>query len=119
LTGATSGTALWTLASDLILLGADVHFHIDGYRLVSSRGEVPLTQRETRLLATLVRNPCCYLSVDELAPAVAAGDRRPTDHSLEESIRTLRRKVREAGADPCVIRNRRGAGYAFHPEMSH
>jgi DNA-binding response OmpR family regulator len=99
-------------------LGRDLVFHRDGYRLIGAAGEVGLTKRETLLLSVLVERDATYVSTSELAAGVGArAGTAIKDHSIEESIHTLRKKISLAGGHSACLRNRRGVGYGLFSDF--
>jgi two-component system catabolic regulation response regulator CreB len=74
---------------------------------------LPLTRREWQLLQVLLTQPDRIWSRDALLDA-AWGERAEfTDRTVDTHIKTLRAKLREAGAEPELIATHRGLGYAL------
>jgi len=90
-------------------------FSIDheGHR-IRFRGRVlELTRYEYALLAALLQRPGAILSRAQLMDRGWDSDADSTDRTVDTHIKTLRIKLRAAGADPDPIRTHRGIGYAI------
>ncbi|WP_368562075.1 two-component system response regulator CreB [Pseudoxanthomonas sp. UTMC 1351] len=85
----------------------------EGHR-IRFRGQVlELTRYEYALLAALLQRPGAILSRTQLMDRGWDSDADSTDRTVDTHIKTLRNKLRAAGADPDPIRTHRGIGYAI------
>ena len=90
-------------------------FHDDeaGQR-ISLRGQpLPLTRREYRLLACLLRGAGRIHSRDALLAAAWGDDSESTDRTVDTHIKTLRAKLRERDPGREYISTHRGMGYSL------
>lgn len=90
-------------------------FHDDeaGQR-ISLRGQpLPLTRREYRLLAHLLRGAGRIHSRDALLAAAWGDDSESTDRTVDTHIKTLRAKLREVDPAREYISTHRGMGYCL------
>ena len=90
-------------------------FHDDesGQR-ISLRGQpLPLTRREYRLLAHLLRGAGRIHSRDALLAAAWGDDSESTDRTVDTHIKTLRAKLREVDPACEYISTHRGMGYCI------
>jgi DNA-binding response OmpR family regulator len=85
--------------------------------LEGADGPLPLTSRETQLLAFLLQHPERYFAPNALA-AQAWHDARLASEQVRSYVVRLRRRLAEAQA-PCRIESRRGAGYMLSFEESN
>lgn len=102
------------LPASAVLLQPDLWFDAGACSLIHQSRGVPLTARECSLLSFLLRAPGRFHSARELAcwltkPGAPIID----DHSVEQVITTLRKKLGETKGCPRVILNRRGMGYGI------
>ena len=88
-----------------------------GQRIRFGQAWLPLTRRELRLLQVLLRTPGRIWPRDALLDAVWGRDADSTDRTVDTHIKTLRAKLREAGAHPDLIVTHRGLGYAIDPSL--
>ncbi len=75
--------------------------------------EIELTDMELELLELFLRHPGRVLSRDDISNALHGRDWTPMDRSIDVHIARLRRKIKDTGEKPCVIRSVRGVGYVF------
>ncbi len=75
--------------------------------------DLPLTRREFGLLSTLLKHPGRIWTRDALLDAVWGMDADSNDRTVDTHIKTLRAKLREAGADENLIQTHRGLGYGI------
>lgn len=102
-----------------IPLRDDLWFDAAACELLRPRKRIPLTARESSLLAILLRTPHTYLPASELARRLTLPNAYPVDtHSIEQTISTLRRKLGESKLRPRLLRVRRGVGYGIFPQIS-
>lgn len=99
-------------AKDWVAQG-DFAIDQEGHR-IRFRGQVlELTRYEYALLAALLQRPGAILSRAQLMDRGWDSDADSTDRTVDTHIKTLRIKLRAAGADPDPIRTHRGIGYAI------
>jgi two-component system catabolic regulation response regulator CreB len=89
----------------------------DGQRIFFGAATLPLTRRELGLLTLLLKQPGRIWPRDALLDAVWGLDADSTDRTVDTHIKTLRAKLREAGAQPDLIVTHRGLGYAIDPAL--
>jgi two-component system catabolic regulation response regulator CreB len=70
-----------------------------------------LTRVEFDLLATLLGTPGRVFTRSELIDRVWGDGYAITDRTIDSHVKSLRRKVSEAGGDPALIETVRGVGY--------
>jgi two-component system OmpR family response regulator len=86
--------------------------------LLSPIGDpVRLTSGEFDLLAAFVDNPNKVLSRELLLELTRGRQAGPADRTIDVQIGRLRRKLRDLGSPPRLIRAVRGVGYAFTPTV--
>lgn len=91
-------------------------WHLDeaGWCLLAPDGrQVPLTQSERRLLATLLASAGAAVSREELVSSLTEDTVSFDHHRLEMIIHRLRRKVEDRLGRPLPLRSVRGMGYVF------
>ena len=90
-------------------------FHDDeaGQRIHLRGQPLPLTRREYRLLAHLLRGAGRIHSRDALLAAAWGDDSESTDRTVDTHIKTLRAKLREAQPGREYISTHRGMGYCL------
>ncbi len=85
----------------------------EGHR-IRFRGKVlDLTRYEYVLLEALLQRPGAILSRAQLMDRGWDSDADSADRTVDTHIKTLRAKLRAAGAEPDPIRTHRGLGYAL------
>lgn len=89
----------------------------DGQRICYGTQGLPLTRRELGLLMLLMKSPGRIWSREALLDAVWGLDADSTDRTVDTHIKTLRAKLREAGAHADLIVTHRGLGYALDPAL--
>lgn len=91
------------------------HFEIDseGRRIRYAGRTLELTRYEYALLAELLRRPGAILSRAQLLDRAWDGDSDSADRTVDTHVKTLRAKLREAGAEADPIRTHRGIGYSI------
>lgn len=72
-----------------------------------------LTRYEYALLAALLQRPGAILSRAQLMDRGWDSDAESADRTVDTHVKTLRIKLRAAGAEPDPIRTHRGVGYAL------
>lgn len=85
----------------------------EGHRIRFRNQVLDLTRYEYALLAALLQRPGAILSRAQLMDRGWDSDADSTDRTVDTHIKTLRIKLRAAGADPDPIRTHRGIGYAI------
>ena len=90
-------------------------FSIDreGHRIRFRGVVLELTRYEYALLAALLQRPGAILSRSQLMDRGWDSDADSADRTVDTHIKTLRIKLRAAGADTDPIRTHRGLGYAL------
>jgi two-component system catabolic regulation response regulator CreB len=90
-------------------------FQIDheGHRIRFRGHALELTRYEYVLLAALLQRPGAILSRAQLMDRGWDSDADSADRTVDTHIKTLRTKLRAAGADNDPIRTHRGLGYAL------
>ena len=71
-----------------------------------------LTRYEYAVLDALLQRPGAILSRAQLMDRGWDSDADSADRTVDTHVKTLRAKLRAAGADPDPIRTHRGLGYA-------
>jgi two-component system catabolic regulation response regulator CreB len=99
-------------AKDLITHG-DFAIDREGHRIRFRGQALELTRYEYALLAALLQRPGAILSRAQLMDRGWDSDADSADRTVDTHIKTLRIKLRAAGADPDPIRTHRGIGYAI------
>ena len=89
----------------------------DGQRIRHGEQWLPLTRRELGLLMLLMKTPGRIWPRDALLDAVWGQDADSTDRTVDTHIKTLRAKLRDAGAHAELIVTHRGLGYAIDPAL--
>jgi DNA-binding response OmpR family regulator len=81
---------------------------------------VPLTKREYALLTLLVEAPNRIHRTSDLADRLTSLDAPfPVDeHSVEQAISLLRRKLGESGKRQRILRTHHGIGYGLFPQKA-
>ena len=74
---------------------------------------VPLSGAEFRLLRVFLEHPQRILSRDQLLELAAGREAVLFDRSIDVLVGRLRRRLRDDGKDPVLIKTVRGAGYVF------
>ena len=93
----------------------ELDFAIDtsGQRISYRNQPLNLTRLEYGLLLTLLRGVARIHTRDMLLDAVWGQSADSTDRTVDTHIKTLRAKLREAGAGPDCITTHRGMGYSL------
>jgi two-component system, OmpR family, response regulator len=74
---------------------------------------VDLSGTEFRLLRTFVDHPDRTLSRDQLMELMLDRDAGPFDRAIDVQVSRLRRRLRDNGKEPCLIKTVRGQGYVL------
>jgi two-component system catabolic regulation response regulator CreB len=105
-------------ADDHTKLATTRLFHdSEGQRIRYGETWLALTRRELGLLQVLLKAPGRIWPRDALLDAVWGQDADSTDRTVDTHIKTLRAKLREAGAHADLIVTHRGLGYALDPRL--
>ena len=99
-------------AADWVVRG---EFAVDreGHRIRYRQQLLDLTRYEYALLDALLQRPGAILSRAQLMDRGWDSDADSADRTVDTHVKTLRAKLRAAGADPDPIRTHRGLGYAI------
>jgi two-component system catabolic regulation response regulator CreB len=87
----------------------------EGHRIHFRGSVLDLTRYEYVLLAALLQRPGAILSRAQLMDRGWDIDADSADRTVDTHIKTLRAKLRAAGAEHDPIRTHRGLGYALEP----
>ncbi|MBT2766391.1 two-component system response regulator CreB [Stenotrophomonas sp. ISL-67] len=85
----------------------------EGRRIRFDDQALDLTRYEYALLAALLQRPGAILSRAQLMDRGWDTNADSADRTVDTHVKTLRAKLRAAGADPDPIRTHRGVGYAL------
>lgn len=85
----------------------------DGHRVRFRERMLDLTRYEYALLAALLQRPGAILSRAQLMDRGWDSDADSADRTVDTHVKTLRAKLRAAGAEPDPIRTHRGIGYSL------
>ena len=85
----------------------------EGHRIRFRNKILDLTRYEYVLLEALLQRPGAILSRAQLMDRGWDSDADSADRTVDTHIKTLRAKLRAAGAEPDPIRTHRGLGYAL------
>lgn len=106
-----AGAGAQAAAGEWVERGA---FAIDreGHRIRYRQQLLDLTRYEYAVLDALLQRPGAILSRAQLMDRGWDSDADSADRTVDTHVKTLRAKLRVAGADPDPIRTHRGLGYA-------
>ncbi len=106
-----AGATAQAAAGEWVERGA---FAIDreGHRIRYRQQLLDLTRYEYAVLDALLQRPGAILSRAQLMDRGWDSDADSADRTVDTHVKTLRAKLRAAGADPDPIRTHRGLGYA-------
>lgn len=90
----------------------------EGHRIRYRDQALDLTRYEHAVLAALLQRPGAILNRSQLMERGWDSDAESMDRTVDTHIKTLRGKLRAAGADPDPIRTHRGLGYAIELDRS-
>jgi len=87
---------------------------LDMVNQIAYRGEraIELSEKESQLLAFLMRHPNQLLSHDQIYQYLWNDSEKPSSNVLAAQVRLLRRKI-EVGNEPILIHSVYGKGYRF------
>ena len=113
------GLASAVASATAIQLRDDLYFEPATCELLCKGQHISLTARENALLATLLRSPNVYLSAADPARRLTRPDAPypVEEHSVEQTISALRRKLGEPAHHPQLLLSRRGIGYGIFPQI--
>jgi len=103
---AAAGTGQWQARGDFAV-------DVEGHRIRYRGRLLELTRYEYAVLAALLQRPGAILSRAQLMQRGWDLDADSGDRTVDTHIKTLRAKLRAAGAAPDPIRTHRGLGYAI------
>jgi len=101
-----AGDAAWIARGELAI-------DREGHRIRFRDQLLVLTRYEHALLAALLKRPGAILSRAQLMERGWDSDADSADRTVDTHIKTLRAKLRAAGAEKELIRTHRGLGYAL------
>ncbi|MEW5887218.1 MAG: response regulator [Pseudomonadota bacterium] len=78
---------------------------------------VPLSGAEFRLLRAFLQHPQRVLSRDQLLEWVSKREALAYDRSIDVQVARLRKRLRDDGSEPALIRTLRGQGYLLACEV--
>ena len=91
----------------------DFAIDAEGHRIRYRGAPLDLTRYEHALLAALLQRPGAILTRAQLLDRGWDADSDSGDRTVDTHVKTLRAKLRAAGADPDPIRTHRGLGYSL------
>ena len=111
----TEDTALLEHIHGVFSLTSDTLIDFDRCLISIQKTEFLLTAREVELLILFIKAPGRYHNTSELARKIAKTDLSYaiSEHSIEQTICGLRRKLGEDGKNPRFLICRRGIGYGL------
>lgn len=105
----------------LVPLGSAIWIDLEGGLLIREGEEIQLTAREVHVLEILVqsmRSSRGYLMASAIAQRLNLSFIFDPEHSIEQTISVLRRKLGEVPHHPQILRGRRGLGYRLFPDRT-
>jgi DNA-binding response OmpR family regulator len=115
----TGSLSLITSPLSRILLGPNLWFENNTHSIHRSGHVIPLTPSEDALLTALLATPHRFYSASSLARLIKQRGKPPiAEHSIQQTIHTLRRKLGETGQASTILINRRGFGYGLFPKIT-
>ncbi len=105
-------------SDSLVQLASDLWIDLDGGVVIREQERLLLTAREVNVLRILVQawhNGRQYISAQAIADRIHLDIYNP-EHSIEQSISLLRRKLGETPHRAHILRGRRGFGYRLFAE---
>jgi two-component system catabolic regulation response regulator CreB len=91
----------------------DFAIDAEGHRIRYRGAPLDLTRYEHALLAALLQRPGAILTRAQLLDRGWEAGSDSGDRTVDTHVKTLRAKLRAAGADPDPIRTHRGLGYSL------
>jgi two-component system catabolic regulation response regulator CreB len=95
------------------MVRGDFAVDTEGHRIRYRDALLDLTRYEQALLAALLQRPGAILTRAQLLDRGWDVDSDSGDRTVDTHVKTLRAKLRAAGADPDPIRTHRGLGYSL------
>jgi DNA-binding response OmpR family regulator len=93
--------------------GFDPH----GRTLWRKNKRILLTPREAQTLTLLLQAPGCYITTTLLADWLSPPQGEPVyEHSVEQTICGLRKKLGESGKRQHILKTQSGSGYGIFPQ---
>ena len=87
---------------------------LEARHLLDANGQVvALSGGEFRLLKIFVDHPKRVLSRDQLMDLLQGRDHYPFDRSIDVQVSRLRRRLKDTGREPQLIKTMRGVGYVL------
>ncbi len=103
-----------TTISSSVLLWGDVRLDLHTCEVTYAGIALQLTPKEYLLLQLLLRNGQRVISREAIADQLWNLDRPPTDDAIKVHLKSLRAKLRQAGAPDDLIATVRGIGYRMN-----
>ncbi len=108
----TSISSVLPHSTPLVLLRPNLWFDPLNRILWRKRKRISLTPRETRTLTLLLQAQGHYISTTLLADWLSSQKGKPVyEHSVEQTISGLRRKLGESGKRQRILQSQRDSGY--------
>ena len=101
------------IAAEGFVARGDFAIDREGHRIRWRDRPLDLTRYEYAVLEALLQRPGAILSRAQLMDRGWDSDADSTDRTVDTHVKTLRAKLRTAGADPETIRTHRGLGYSI------
>jgi DNA-binding response OmpR family regulator len=103
-------------STPLVPLRPNLWFDPNSRSLRRNRKHIVLTPREAQILIVLLQAPGRYIAAALLADWLSPPKGGPVyEHSIEQTICGLRRKLGESGRRPRILQSQRGSGYRLLP----
>jgi len=113
---ATPPESAETDTAGVVRVGPDVMLDLHACILLRGQDVVPLTARELAVLELLLAAPARFHRPRDLALRLTpAGGWEVDEHSIEQTIYQLRRKLGESARYPRLLLCKRGIGYGLFP----
>lgn len=106
-------TTAATATTEGFVMRGDFAIDREGHRIRWRDRPLDLTRYEYAVLEALLQRPGAILSRAQLMDRGWDSDADSTDRTVDTHVKTLRAKLRAAGADPETIRTHRGLGYSI------
>ncbi|SUO94126.1 response regulator [Suttonella ornithocola] len=90
-----------------------LQMHSDRQQITYQEKILPLTLAEYRLLTVLLAHPKRVFSREQLLTSIFTSNHPSDARTIDTHIKSLRKKLREAGADAALIQTHRGMGYSY------
>ncbi|MEB3290391.1 MAG: response regulator transcription factor [Leptolyngbya sp.] len=106
-----------TVAPSSLLEWEKLTLNPDTYEVVYDGVSLALTPKEYSLLELLLRHGSRVLSRSTILEQVWAYDDMPAEETIKVHVRSLRQKLKVAGAEDRFIENVYGLGYRLNPHL--